>query len=355
VGRRGTRQAVLADLDGPTYGRLIQTLSQLLEFDPANLNRPVRRVFECQLNPQEDVGNFAFTVTPSRPPLVQVILKTEPWTRGLGAIGYPPGVPKPGPLLAGGQGLVILAAPDMDAVRPVYEATLAEAGFSDAVGLALERSPGGRVPGVLRIQANVDKAADCPALSPSALADFVEGGNRLLSVDQEPSHGDLKRLVHLALTETAVLVPTVANDALNAFMRVKSCGVSTSALVEATRLILVAHPVGRICPYCKETYLVTEDMLPEEQRGALANIKVYRGKGCGGCEGSGIQGITYLFETLELPPGRVDVDRLTREKKPLRNFLLEEELLIPLHKHSRKALMWGLVGIEDYLARCKKL
>ncbi len=95
-------------------------------------------------------------------------------------------------------------------------------------------------------------------------------------------------------------------------------------------------------------------MLPEAHKASLSNVKVYRGKGCGGCDNTGIQGMTYLFETLELPPGRVDVDRLTREKKPLRSFLLEEELLIPLQKHSRKALMWGTVGIEDYLARCKK-
>lgn len=352
VGRRGTRQAVLADLPGPVYGQLIQSLGSMLGFSPGALAQPLRKVFTIELG-EAGAGNFTFTVTPSRPPLVQVILRTEPWTRGLGAIGYPPAVPMPGPLLAGGQGLVILAAPDAQSVRPVYEATLAEAGFSDAVGLALETQPGTRVPGVLRIQAGVGQG-DCPALSPGALADFVEGGTRLLAVDTEPSPADLKRLVHLALTEAGVLVPTTAGDALNAFMRVKKCGVSTSALVEATRLILVAHPVGRICPYCKETYLVTEDRLPEEHRASLANVKVYRGKGCAACEGSGIQGITYLFETLELPPGRVDVDRLTREKKPLRTFLLEEELLIPLHLHARKALMWGLVGIEDYLARCKK-
>jgi hypothetical protein len=329
-------------------------MAQILQFSPASLNRPIRKVFSILFPEVGENANFTFTVTPSRPPLIQVILRTEPWTRGLSALGYPPAIPMPGPLLASGQGLIILAAPDVASVRPVYEATLAEAGFADAVGLALEQKPGDRVPGVLRIQAGVGSQRDCPALSPSALSDFVDGGTRLLATDQEPSASDLKRLVHLALTETSVLVPTTATNTLSAFMRVKRCGVSTSALVEATRLILVAQPVGRICPYCKETYLVTAEQLPQDQRATLANVKVYRGRGCGACEGSGIQGITYLFETLELPPGRVDVDRLTAEKKPLRTFLLEEGLLIPLRQHARKALMWGLVGIDDYLSRCSK-
>jgi len=78
-------------------------------------------------------------------------------------------------------------------------------------------------------------------------------------------------------------------------------------------------------------------------------MKVYRGGGCGACGGSGVHGTTMLFETLEFPPGRVDVDRLTREKKPLKTFLLEERLLVPVKHHARKALMWGQIGLQSYL------
>lgn len=351
VGRRGGTQQVLLHLDGPEYGKLVRSLASKLKFQPGAINQPIRKRLSVNVVEGEPPVKATFTVTPSRPPLIQVLLRTEAEARGLCAIGYPPDAPQAGPVLAGGRGLTILASPQAGALRPVYEAVVAEASFSDAVGLALEETPGVRVNGVLRYNAEVHVPTGAPCLAGASLAAFVDGGVRLIAVDREPAFDDLKRLVHLALTESAVLVPTQGSDALNAFMRVKKCGVSTSAMVESTRMVLVAHPTPRVCPYCKETFLVKPEMLPPDQA-SLVNMKVYRGAGCEACDQKGELGTCYLFETLELPPGRVDVDRLTREKKPLKTFLLEEGLLIPLATHARRALMWGQVSLESYLAAC---
>jgi type IV pilus assembly protein PilB len=108
--------------------------------------------------------------------------------------------------------------------------------------------------------------------------------------------------VSAALTGHLVLSTLHTNDAAGAVSRLVSIGIAPF-LVASSLLGAVAQRLVRtLCPKCKELYTPGE----EERRllgGAPATRdRLYRGKGCQNCYGSGYQGRKSVYEVLSLSP-----------------------------------------------------
>jgi type II secretory ATPase GspE/PulE/Tfp pilus assembly ATPase PilB-like protein len=91
-------------------------------------------------------------------------------------------------------------------------------------------------------------------------------------------------------------------------------------------LVCAQRLVRRICPKCKESYVVTH----EEVELSKGNIKpgtiLYRGRGCNACEGIGYKGRTGIFELLSM-------------NKKLRSLLIKGTNSEELERTAREAGM----------------
>ncbi len=108
--------------------------------------------------------------------------------------------------------------------------------------------------------------------------------------------------IQAALTGHLVLSTLHTNDAPSAIVRLVDMGIESYLISSCCIGIMAQRLVRTICPSCKTAYTptpselanlkITPDMLPDG--------KLYRGKGCPSCVGSGFQGRHGIYELMPL-------------------------------------------------------
>ena len=119
--------------------------------------------------------------------------------------------------------------------------------------------------------------------------------------------------VHAALTGHVVLSTLHTNDSIGAIPRLIDMGVEPFLISSSLRIIVAQRLVRRICSFCKEEVQASEAMkaniekilsqIPEEEKKGIdlsKDVKVFKGKGCPKCGGSGTKGRIGIFEVFYL-------------------------------------------------------
>ncbi len=106
--------------------------------------------------------------------------------------------------------------------------------------------------------------------------------------------------VQASLTGHLVLSTLHTNDAPSSILRLLDLGVEAFLLTATIEGIVAQRLVRTICSKCKETYDPKEEELMELGllMGDLGGRKLFRGKGCEHCHGSGYRGRMALFEIM---------------------------------------------------------
>ena len=103
---------------------------------------------------------------------------------------------------------------------------------------------------------------------------------------------------HAALTGHLVLSTLHTNDAATALTRLVDLGIEPYLVASTVEAVLAQRLVRRICEACKEPV----ELGPEQRRalrGAADNLgRVWAGKGCSECRGTGYRGRTGIYELL---------------------------------------------------------
>ncbi len=145
--------------------------------------------------------------------------------------------------------------------------------------------------------------------------------------------------IQAALTGHLVLSTIHTNDAPSTVIRLLDLGVP-AFLIQATLVgILSQRLVRKICPYCKEAF----DMEAAElrQMGIVSrqsgSIRLFRGKGCDRCRGTGYHGRIAIYEVLSfseemkrLTNGHVGLDVLRQQAVAQGMITLRENAVIKL-------------------------
>jgi len=90
------------------------------------------------------------------------------------------------------------------------------------------------------------------------------------------------------------------NDAVSSIIRLKNIGVPPYLVASSLNGIVAQRLVRKLCPQCKEEYAPGEEEL--KRLGVPQNEaqKLYRGRGCKSCGGTGYSGRVGIFEVLEV-------------------------------------------------------
>jgi general secretion pathway protein E len=145
--------------------------------------------------------------------------------------------------------------------------------------------------------------------------------------------------IQAALTGHLVLSTIHTNDAPSTVIRLLDLGVP-AFLIQATLVgILSQRLVRKICPYCKEAF----DMEAAElrQMGIVSrqsgSIRLFRGKGCDRCRGTGYHGRIAIYEVLSfseemkrLTNSHVGLDALRQQAVAQGMITLRENAVIKL-------------------------
>ncbi len=137
----------------------------------------------------------------------------------------------------------------------------------------------------------------------SALRSFLRQDPDIIMVGEIRDFETAEIAIKAALTGHMVLSTLHTNDAASTITRLLNMGIEPFLVASALNAVVAQRLAKRICENCKEEVQMTEALQkalldagvkPEE----IDSFKVYRGRGCEVCDGTGYKGRVALYEVL---------------------------------------------------------
>lgn len=229
-----------------------------------------------------------------------------------------------------------------------------------------------RIPGVTHVQVN----------EPAGLT-FAKGLRAFLRQDPniimvgEIRDGETAELaIHAALTGHLVLSTLHTNSAAGALPRLLDMGVENFLLASTVNAVLAQRLVRTICVDCKEEYDPPEEIIMDikkvleniknsevlmhkdkeiaasVQKVSSSGFKLYRGKGCDKCGGTGYKGRIGIFEVLEMTD---EIGHLTLESKP-ESIIADQAIkqgMLTLVQDGYLRVVEGVTSLEEVMREAK--
>lgn len=150
-----------------------------------------------------------------------------------------------------------------------------------------------------------------------------------------------------AITGHLVISTIHTNDALATVDRLIDIGVEPYLIAAALNGVVSQRLVRRICPDCREEYEATSEELQEIGIPAGEAHKIYRGKGCPSCFGTGSRGRTGAFEILVLDrPIRTAIAE-GMKRDAFYKLIQDSGKFVTLAESCRRLTLAGKITIEE--------
>ncbi len=111
--------------------------------------------------------------------------------------------------------------------------------------------------------------------------------------------------IEAALTGHLVLSTLHTNDAPSTVTRLVNMGIEPFLVTGAVNVVVAQRLCRKICSECKEEdkrITVDEFVAAGISRKSAEKLKIYRGKGCPHCNGTGYKGRVAIYEVMEMTP-----------------------------------------------------
>ncbi|MBI3890593.1 MAG: hypothetical protein HY303_03580 [Candidatus Wallbacteria bacterium] len=240
--------------------------------------------------------------------------------------------------------LVVLSGRDLRASRRFWVALLGQLAGQGRKVLAFEKSGETEIPGVFHHAMAGAGEGRQPLFTDAGRGAFLASRSEVLAVRTEELPSDAAYLAELSRQDITVTLCVTAPSPFAALRRLEQASHSTLS----SGLYVTAYRVARLCPFCRQGYPIAAAGLPRGFQ-ALAGKIAHRSPGCDGCQFSGQFGWVHFYEALRLDGERLDRDGIDFYSRPLKEYLLEEGLLVPALPDARRALLSGTIGIDEYL------
>jgi type IV pilus assembly protein PilB len=154
--------------------------------------------------------------------------------------------------------------------------------------------------------------------------------------------------VRAALTGHLVLSTLHTNDAAASITRLVDIGIDAYLIAASLNAVLAQRLVRRICPKCKRTYDVPENMRKYVEGSGLGSEQLFHGAGCDYCRHSGYAGRVGIYELLVVDEQFRDVINKDPSVGNMRRVFYESKQPT-LFDDGIKKVKQGLTTIEEVL------
>ncbi len=182
----------------------------------------------------------------------------------------------------------------------------------------------------------------------AALRAFLRQDPNIILVGEIRDFETAEIAIKASLTGHLVLSTLHTNGAPETISRLMNMGIEPFLVATAVHLICAQRLVRRICQECKEQLPLSPQALleagftPEESR----SVKIYKGKGCGTCNGSGYKGRAGLYEVMEVDDEIRDLILIGASSAELKKKAMERGM-ITLRRSGLRKVMDGVTTLEE--------
>ena len=249
-------------------------------------------------------------------------------------------------LIATPHGMIVVTGPTGCGKTTTLYASLAQINTRERNIVSIEDPVEYRMPGIKQVQVN-----------PRAGLTFASGLRSILRQDPDVVLiGEIRDretaqiAMQAAMTGHLVLTTLHTNDAPSVPLRLADIGVEPFLVTASLVGVLAQRLVRVICPACKEAYSPPVEALrrlrldPSQHK----TLRLYRGRGCEECSGTGYRGRLGVFELLEMNDRlrTLVVDRASASQ--VRAAAQEYGMRPMWHDGMQKALQ-GVTTVEELL------
>jgi len=185
----------------------------------------------------------------------------------------------------------------------------------------------------------------------AALRSFLRQDPNIILVGEIRDFETAEISIKASLTGHLVLSTLHTNDAPATISRLVNMGIEPFMVGTAVNLVQAQRLIRRICSNCKEEVhdvpgqtLVEAGFKPDE----VSGLKLYKGKGCGTCNGTGYKGRVGLYEVMEMTDGLRDLVLVGASSVEIRKQAIEEGM-ITLRRSGIEKIKQGITTVEEVL------
>ena len=136
----------------------------------------------------------------------------------------------------------------------------------------------------------------------SALRSILRQDPNVIMIGEIRDYDTVDIAIKSALTGHLVLSTLHTTTAPGAIVRLVNMGVEPYMINSSLVCVLAQRLVRKVCPYCKESYILKEEIAQSLKLNfsKMGKAEFFRGKGCAHCFNTGSSGRTVIAETLVL-------------------------------------------------------
>ncbi|MEO5858710.1 MAG: type IV-A pilus assembly ATPase PilB [Pyrinomonadaceae bacterium] len=182
----------------------------------------------------------------------------------------------------------------------------------------------------------------------AALRSFLRQDPNIVLVGEIRDFETAEIAIKAALTGHLVLSTLHTNDAPSTISRLVNMGIEPFLVATSVNIIQAQRLIRRICKDCKEeTHMPPEGLVdigfsPEE----AASLKLYKGRGCETCLGTGFKGRVGLYEVMEITDDLRELIIIGASAIELRRKAIEGGM-ITLRESGLYKLREGITTVEE--------
>jgi type IV pilus assembly protein PilB len=188
----------------------------------------------------------------------------------------------------------------------------------------------------------------------TGLRSFLRQDPNIILVGEIRDEETTDLAIQAALTGHLVFSTLHTSSASGALPRLIDLGAETFLLASTMNAILAQRIVRRICDSCKEAYTPQPQILAEIKSGLgflykeNNDVKLYKGKGCNECGGTGYTGRIGIYETLTISEKIAALVLQSADSGTIEKQAISEGMITMKQDGYLKALQ-GITTIEEII------
>lgn len=244
------------------------------------------------------------------------------------------------------QGLLLITGPTGSGKTTTIYSALAELNQPDVNISTAEDPVEFNLEGINQVQMN----ADIDLTFANALRSFLRQDPDIIMVGEIRDLETAEIAMKAASTGHLVVSTLHTNDAPQTVARITEMGIAPYIVTSTVTLIVAQRLVGKICENCKVPHSVEPSVLINLgiDTAEVKDYKVFRGKGCATCNGSGIKGRIAIFELMQMTEVIKEAVIRGASASEIRN-LAKKEGMRTLRRSALLKLKRGETTIEEVL------
>jgi len=244
------------------------------------------------------------------------------------------------------QGMVLITGPTGSGKTTTIYSALADLNQVDVNISTAEDPVEFNLEGINQVQMNNDINLNFSA----ALKSFLRQDPDIVMVGEIRDLETAEIAFKAASTGHLVVSTLHTNDAPSTIIRLTEMGVAPYIITSTVNLVVAQRLVGKVCESCKIPIEVPTQTLINlgVPPGEVQDYKLFKGKGCGTCNNTGIKGRAAIYELMTMSEKIKEAILKGASTGQLR-FLSREQGMRTLRRSALLKLKKGVTTIEEVL------